>query len=284
MERIKSLEHRVFADLPKNVRIPFARALEAISVRATNELEAWLGLGTMRAAGFAQHYGLPTEFLDVTASLAVATAFAIGDPERWTSPKRVHFAVLDMRQAIDRCVIADLGAMVQIARRPRVQSAYGFFHRSHRDLKDLLCIADVGLRWHEILVHPQEALSHAAMPNLLDGHRDQVAGALQLILDELAKNDGNGRTPSRCSLVRRLRRPRSLPVQPDGGASGRRSWNSSVRRMPAMLSARRRSETTAGGFGPARIQDLRAEGDSSEGPTSAFRCLTPVTSQAASGP
>lgn len=202
MERIRSLEHRVFASLPEDVRIPFARALEAISQRATNELGAWLGLGTMQAAGYAQHYGLPTEFLDVTASLAVATAFAIGDPEGWTSPRSVSFAVLDMRRAVDRCVLADLGVMVQIARRPSVQSAYGLFHRSHRDLKDPVCISKIGLRWYEIMVHPQEALCHAAMPNLLDPHKDQAAGALQLILDDLAKNDGKWPDPLALFLSR----------------------------------------------------------------------------------
>ncbi len=195
MERIKSLEHRVFASLPKDDHIPFARALETISLRATNQLGAWLGLGAMQAAGFAQHYGLPTEFLDFTASLAVATAFAIGDPKGLDSPRRVLFAVLDMRRAVDRCVVADLEAMVQSARRPSVQSAYGVFHRSHRDLKDSLCISEIGLRWYEIVVHPQEALRHAEMPNLLDAHKDKAAGALQLILDDLAKNDGKWPDP-----------------------------------------------------------------------------------------
>lgn len=66
-------------------------------------------LGRMQAAGFAQHYGLPTEFLDLTASLAVATAFAIGDPEEWTSPKRVSFAVLDMRRAVDTLRLSEGG-------------------------------------------------------------------------------------------------------------------------------------------------------------------------------
>ena len=202
MERIKSFKHPVFADLPEDIRIPFARALEAISLRAANELEAFLGLGAMQAAGLAQHYGLPTEFLDVTASIAVATAFAIGDLEEWTSPRNVSFAVLDMKKAVSRCVVADLGAMVQIARRPRVQSAYGFFHKSHRNLKDPACVSDVGLRWYEILVHPQEATCHAATPNLLDAHKDQVAGVLQLILDDLAKNDGKWPDPVALYLSR----------------------------------------------------------------------------------
>lgn len=195
MERIRSLEHRVFASLPDDIHIPFARALESISLPATNALKGWLGLGTVQAAGFAQHYGLPTEFLDVTASLAVATAFAIGDPEGWTSPGKVSFAVLDMRRAVDQCVVADLGAMVQIARRPSVQSAYGLFHRSHRDLKDPVCISEIGLRWYEVMVHPQETIRHAALPNLLDAHKDQAAGALQLILDDMAKSDGKWPDP-----------------------------------------------------------------------------------------
>ncbi|ATQ55197.1 FRG domain-containing protein [Paracoccus yeei] len=195
MERIQSLKHGVFASMPENVRSSFARALEAISIRATNELAEWFGLGTMQAAGFAQHYGLPTEFLDVTASLDVAVAFAIDDPKGWTAPKIVSFAVLDMRQAIDRCVVADLGTLVQIARRPAIQSAYGLFHKSHRDLKDPVCISEVGLHWYEVIIHPQEAICYTATPNLLDAHKDQVAGAVQLILDDLAKVDGKWPDP-----------------------------------------------------------------------------------------
>lgn len=165
----------------------FARAVEVIALIACSQLEKWLGLGQMHAAGLAQHYGLPSEFLDVTSSLAVAAAFAVGELSSRTTPRKVSFAVIDMRRAIGRCILADLASMIKVARRPAVQHAYGLCHRSHTDLKDSDCIADVGVRWHEILVYPEEAGRHAATPDLLDAHKDRAAGVLQLILDDLAK-------------------------------------------------------------------------------------------------
>ena len=170
MQRIRTHQHRAFETLPTKLYGAFAASIEAITLRASAELESFLGMSQMQAAGFTQHYGLPTEFIDVTSSLRVATGFAVGNPKTWSDRRRVHIAVIDMRKAINSCIVADLSSMIDFARRPRVQHAYGFFHRKHINLKSPDCIADIGLCWHDILIEPVEAESYVLLPDLLDAH------------------------------------------------------------------------------------------------------------------
>jgi FRG domain len=67
MQRLKDDE-----SLPSEIRIE----IEKISCSAASELESWMGMNQMYSAGFAQHYGLPTELLDITSNIEVAAFFA----------------------------------------------------------------------------------------------------------------------------------------------------------------------------------------------------------------
>src|SRR5215213_1914067 len=50
--------------------------LQAITQKADAELQDFFNLSPMLSAGFLQHYGMPTELLDVSSSLDVAAYFA----------------------------------------------------------------------------------------------------------------------------------------------------------------------------------------------------------------
>lgn len=163
-------------------------AIEAITLCAARELGNLLKLGDMAAAGFCQHYGLPTELLDFTSNLTIACGFAAETRPDDPVNRRAQIAVLDLLPVISRCIIADLTTLLADAHRPVKQCAYGFHHRTHTDLKTPTCVSDLGIRWYEIATSSDDARRHELPSDLLDPHQDKVAGLLQLILDDLSQH------------------------------------------------------------------------------------------------
>ena len=193
--RLRKHAHRAFETIPAQHQKAFYGALDSISCRAEASFRDWMGLDPLTSAGYAQHYGLPTELFDFSQSLDVAIGFAVGDDSYWREPRTALIGVLDVERAAGTAITVDLGGMMEWARRPFLQQAYGFFHRVHEDLKADELGPEAGIRWYEVAIAPDEAALHAPRPELLDAHGDRAAGMLQLVLDEIAAFDGGWPKP-----------------------------------------------------------------------------------------
>ncbi len=89
-----------------------------------------MGLDAKHAGAFAQHYHLPTQVFDFTASPTVAINFAANRPHHRRSRSPFgRMAIFDVAIAEQRghCVIFDLQNF-QLAIRPRRQAAFGFIY------------------------------------------------------------------------------------------------------------------------------------------------------------
>jgi hypothetical protein len=113
-------------------------SLNQLTPNARNEVEAVTRrldsvlreqLNPTLSAALLQHYGLPTELLDVTSSLDAAAAFAA---------HRNSGTGLLMAFPTDKlakhAILVDLKS-IHFARRPRHQAAFAVFHRTQPNLK-----------------------------------------------------------------------------------------------------------------------------------------------------
>lgn len=102
-------------------------------LEVTEELEFALrghGLTSMYSAALLQHYGLPTEVIDVTSSLDVAAAFAAH-----RNSGRGLLMAFPTAELFKHTVLIDLKG-IHFARRPRHQAAFAIFHHTVPDLKN----------------------------------------------------------------------------------------------------------------------------------------------------
>lgn len=175
MQRIKS-----------DIKLPLEtrKALEAIANKLDAELQSFLNLTPMLSAGFLQHYGIPTELLDLTSDLDVAAFFAsyneIG--------RDGLICVLPTEAISNKSIIIDL-TQHPTAERPRRQSAYTFFHQKYLNLKDEECVKDLNLKWFAFTLTQEDRKNYHKDLGLLDAHTDKMAGVLQLLLDDYDKTD-----------------------------------------------------------------------------------------------
>jgi hypothetical protein len=132
----------------------------------------------LEASGFLQHYGLPTDWLDLTDDLAVAASFA--------GSLRVGqlgaMASLPTRRLAARGEVFDLSQRL-IAARPRRQHAWVFSSPEHRDLKQPTAISALGIRWRLFRMTADDVAMYGVDPELLDAHSDPIAGVLHLLID-----------------------------------------------------------------------------------------------------
>lgn len=105
--------------------------VEAVTDRLDSVLRGY-GLEPMYSAALLQHYGLPTELLDLTSSLNAAAAFAAHDNTSTGLLMAFPFSELAAQT-----VLVEL-KRIHFARRPRHQGAYGVFHRTEPNLKSLI--------------------------------------------------------------------------------------------------------------------------------------------------
>lgn len=150
-----------------------------------SQLREFLSLSPMDSAGFAQHYGLPTELLDLTSSTRVAGFFASGgEPD-----DDGYVAVFPVNALVGSSVIVDLRNH-HLAARPRRQQAFALFHREHLDLKDSRCVEDLQAVWFGFTLTGTDKESFQSENSVLDAHSDPIAGALQLVVDSMVQEHG----------------------------------------------------------------------------------------------
>lgn len=150
------------------------------------QLRDFLNMSEMDSAGFAQHYGLPTELIDLTASPKVAAFFAAsGMPGT-----RGYLAAFPVTSIVSSSILIDLRNH-KSAERPRRQEAFAIFNRRHTDLKSSACVAELSSTWFTFtLLESDKDLYYYPKLSLLDCHKDVVAGALQLLVDSMVQKNG----------------------------------------------------------------------------------------------
>jgi hypothetical protein len=110
----------------------FSSSTREMFVSATKALDRVLqtrGLHPMYSAALLQHYGLPTDVLDLTSSVSTAASFAT---YKYVGPGRIMCFSLDSLRS--ELIVIDLRRL-SFARRPRLQQAYVIFHKSEPNLK-----------------------------------------------------------------------------------------------------------------------------------------------------
>ena len=135
------------------------------------------GLHPMYSASLLQHYGLPTELIDLTSSIDNAAAFAAEGNEGVGA----LYAFPTERLASNGKII-DLKA-IHFAKRPRHQHAYVWFHDREPDLKAEALFGAVGAE----VAHfdgDADALAHYRRHHLKicgPAHTDPTSGLLHLL-------------------------------------------------------------------------------------------------------
>jgi FRG domain len=161
------------------------KLLPKITSLIESQLREFLSLSPMDSAGFAQHYGLPTELLDLTSSTRVAGFFASGGEPRDDG----YVAVFPVNALVGSSVTVDLRNH-HLAARPRRQQAFALFHREHLDLKDSRCVEDLQSVWFGFTLTGADKESFQRENSILDAHTDPIAGALQLVVDSMVQEHG----------------------------------------------------------------------------------------------
>lgn len=168
------------SELTKEVK----EKLKSVVSRIDIELQKFSNLSPMYSAAYLQHYGLPTELLDITSRLEIAAYFAscgkIGDEGL--------LCVLPIQDIYTQSKIIDLTDNPS-AERPRRQLAYGFFHDKFIDLKNADCVNTLKLKWFSFKLTKQDVEKFKAKAEILNAQTDKVAGMIQIIVDDFEKQE-----------------------------------------------------------------------------------------------
>ena len=139
-------------------------------------------LTMQQALGFLQHYGFPTEYVDVTSDVSVAASFA--------SSLRVGevgaMCIIPTEPLLSRGNLIDLRRH-PMAPRPRLQSAFALHVPEYPDLKASDAVAVLQLTWIKFRLTELDASRFMPDFELLDAHADEVAGLIWLLIDDCAK-------------------------------------------------------------------------------------------------
>lgn len=149
------------------------------------------------AGAYAQHYGLPTQIFDFTASAKVAITFSANRGKQ--NAVGGNIAILDVAKALDAgCLIEDLRNH-KFAKRAKVQEAFGMIYNGFRtddfySLKDLEIIEKIGLAWVPFthLENDEDFLHRiGADLDILSVEDDPFANLAQAFVDEYVKHKGH---------------------------------------------------------------------------------------------
>ena len=126
----------------------------------THTIHGWK-LHPREAAAFCQHYGLPTQMFDFTASADVAAFFSANRRCHKSKTKMGRVGILDVRKArAEACAVFDLRKFAQ-ANRPQRQHGFGVM-RAYFGADDILDLKDpaiselIGLQWVEFAHLPDD--------------------------------------------------------------------------------------------------------------------------------
>ena len=169
---------RTYLDLPLEALEDILR----ITIQARRGLEEKWKVASLLAEGLLQHYGMPTEYLDVTSDLNVAVSFA-------TDLRVGEFGALCVAEHSE---LAAHGKLVDLrsiffANRPMRQQAFGFSSEAFPDLKSATAINQLGLKWYAFCFTEDDARRFDPNPELLDAHSDRAAGLIELIINGYGK-------------------------------------------------------------------------------------------------
>ena len=170
--------------LNADVTLPL-KALEHLLLtraRLNRDLSEKYGLGALLAEGLLQHYGIPTDFLDLTTSLDVATCFA--------TDLRVGqiggICVAQTQRLSELSTLVDLRNVASAAR-PRRQQAFAMSCEGHYNYKSDKTIRELGLRWHWFRFTEADTRTFPPKPELLDAHTDRASGLMELLISDYGK-------------------------------------------------------------------------------------------------
>jgi hypothetical protein len=157
---------------------------KSVTSKIDMELQEFSNLTPMYSAAYLQHYGLPTELLDITSSIDIAAYFAscgkIGDVGL--------MCVLSIKEIYNQSKIIDLTEHPS-AERPRRQFAYAFFHDKFIDLKATDCIDTLKLKWFSFTLSESDIKQFKIKEQIIEAQTDKVAGAIQIIVDDFEKQE-----------------------------------------------------------------------------------------------
>lgn len=158
--------------------------IEKVVAEVDIQLRSWLKLDPMLSAGFLQHYGLPTELIDISPSLETAIFFSSYTDSNTTTEEGL-FCVFDNSVLKDKSCVIDLSEH-HLALRPRLQNAYTFFHKSYLNIKSKDCISDLSLHWFYFKSSKAEKEKYfdplKYLPNNLD---DVTAGYVYMCISDI---------------------------------------------------------------------------------------------------
>jgi hypothetical protein len=141
-----------------------------------------LSMSRGESLGFLQHYGVPTELIDVTSDISVAISFAsrlrVGDVG--------SVCIVPTKSLEGRGELHDLRRH-PFARRPQRQSAFAVHLPSLPNLKSPEAIETLGLSWIRFRLTHVDAARFAPRFDLLDAHTDEVAGLIWIMIDDYGK-------------------------------------------------------------------------------------------------
>lgn len=164
------------------------KGLEDIAIAVGAHLEKHLGLPKPLAAGFLQHYGFPTELIDVSSSLEVAAFFAV-----WANLSGTGaITVFDTCRVTGNCRLIDLTPM-SWALRPTSQHGYGIFHAQFIDLRESGIVEKIQVHRSEFRLTPEDCVrcireAGSIYTDYVDLH-DAARAVLGHLLTCMTRND-----------------------------------------------------------------------------------------------
>jgi hypothetical protein len=164
---------------PGTVRISELHFQESsLLMGLTGHFEDWCeegGLELDKGQMFLQHYGLPTDLLDITTSLRIALYFAYKDYLNDTG----YIAILNQKKAYENFEIFNLSEYkflkgIQL-KRPKLQEAYAIRHKAGNayDLKQKHLIDDGVIRWFSFTKCENDQKLFSDLSHILDNTSDE---------------------------------------------------------------------------------------------------------------
>lgn len=168
----------------KNLSATTKDKIRGITGRIDLELQKFSNISPMYSAAYLQHYGLPSELLDIASNLKIASFFASCGKVGNTG----LVCVLSAKEIHSKSITIDLKDQ-PAAERPRLQFAYAFFHNKFIDLKDADCIATLKLNWFSFVLSETDINLYHVEKEILNAYTDKVAGIIQLLVDDFEKQE-----------------------------------------------------------------------------------------------